>query len=124
MNQRYGKAEKLKQKKHIDLLFSDGKAIGQFPVRLFHLPIVSKNQEQPTLTGVSVSKRNFKKAVDRNKIKRLLREAYRKNKYLVNDPNGKRYWLMLLYVGKEIPELKVLEIAVIKVLKKLNNLEK
>ena len=124
MNQRYGKEEKLKQKKQIETLFSEGNTIGQYPVRLFYLQIDSENLEQFTRTGVSVSKRNFKNAVDRNKIKRLLREAYRKNKYLVNQPDGNRYWLMLVYVGKELPELKTLETAVIKALKKLKNLKK
>ncbi len=124
MNQRYGKEEKLKQKKQIETLFGEGNTIGQYPVRLFYLQIDSENLEQFTRTGVSVSKRNFKNAVDRNKIKRLLREAYRKNKYLVNQPDGNRYWLMLVYVGKELPELKTLETAVIKALKKLKNLKK
>ena len=124
MNQRYGKEEKLKQKKQIETLFGEGNTIGQYPVRLFYLRIDSENLEQFTRTGVSVSKRNFKNAVDRNKIKRLLREAYRKNKYLVNQPDGNRYWLMLVYVGKELPELKTLETAVIKALKKLKNLKK
>lgn len=124
MNQRHSQAEKLKHNKQIETLFSDGKTIGQFPIRLFHLAVIPKNKAELTLVGVSVSKRNFKKAVDRNKIKRLLREAYRKNKYLVNDPEGSRYWLMLVYVGKEIPDLKTVEIAITKALKKLKNLKK
>ncbi len=124
MNQRYGKEEKLKQKKQIETLFTDGNSLGQYPIRLFYLRVTSENIHQPTRTGVSVSKRNFKNAVDRNKIKRLLREAYKKNKYLVNDLNSHPYWLMIVYVGKEIPELKPLDVAVMKAFKKLKKIKK
>ena len=51
--------------------------------------------------GVSVSKRNFKKAVDRNRIKRLMRESIRKNKYLIYDSEDtKKHIFMFIYQGK------------------------
>ena len=101
MNQRYGKEEKLKQKKQIETLFGEGNTIGQYPVRLFYLRIDSENLEQFTRTGVSVSKRNFKNAVDRNRIKRLLREAYRLNKTAYFNNILDSYALMILYIGKD-----------------------
>lgn len=73
---RYPKNEKLKSRKTIGALFAGGKSVTKFPLRLVYLPI----EEAPTQVAVSVSKKFFKRAVDRNYYKRLLREAYRKNK--------------------------------------------
>lgn len=55
----------------------------------------------PTQVGVSVPKRNFKKAVDRNRIKRLLREVYRKEKYMVYSEVDKPYVYMISYLAKD-----------------------
>ncbi|KAA1247289.1 ribonuclease P protein component [Aquimarina sp. RZ0] len=98
----FTKKEKLKSKKEIDLLFSEGKTIAQYPIRLIYRKITS-DTEVDIKTAVSVSKRNFKKAVDRNHIKRLLRESYRKNKYIVPHTTH-QFSFMFLYTGKEIPD--------------------
>lgn len=103
----YSKSEKLKSKKQIDQLFSEGKAIGEFPLRLVYIPASFKDDEL-IKTGVSVGKQHFKKAVDRNKIKRLLREAYRLNKPLYFNNITTQYALMILYIGKEIPSFNEL----------------
>ena len=75
----YNKFEKLKSRKQIELLFAQGKSISSFPVKVFYLPVVH-TPEHPVQVGVGVSARNFKKAVDRNTIKRRMREAYRLHK--------------------------------------------
>ena len=75
----YNKFEKLKSRKQIELLFAQGKSISSFPVKVFYLP-VEHTPEHPVQVGVGVSARNFKKAVDRNTIKRRMREAYRLHK--------------------------------------------
>jgi ribonuclease P protein component len=99
----YPKTERLKSRTAIDALFTAGKSISIYPLRL--VVIRTTRLEIPkVMMGVSVSKRNFKKAVDRNYFKRLLREAYRLNQdalleYLKNDPN--QYNMMLLYQTKE-----------------------
>jgi len=82
MKPTFGTREKLKSKAQIELLFAEGKSISKYPIRLIYKKTTIE-KEVPIKAAVSVSKRNFKKAVDRNHIKRLLRESYRKNKYLV-----------------------------------------
>ena len=76
-----GKNERLKSRKLIEQLFSKGQRMALFPYRVFYL--FEKNETQDTKNklqcGVGVSK-NFKKAVDRNRIKRVTREAYRLQK--------------------------------------------
>ena len=96
----YPKHEKLKSQKHIDLLFSQGKSVSKFPLRLVYVPIELENDEKIKI-GVSVSKKNFKKAVDRNHYKRLLRECYRLNKHLLLETIEKPYAIMLFYQTKE-----------------------
>ena len=66
-------------------------------MRLIYIKTIT-NSSLPNYAGVSVSKRNFKKAVDRNRIKRLLREGYRKNKYLVRHNTSHQFTFMLLFI--------------------------
>jgi len=101
MRATYNKNEKLKSQKAIEQLFADGQAISAYPLRLIYL----KN-EDALKVGVSVSKRNFKKAVDRIRVKRLLREAYRLNKTLLIEDKIEPYTLMILYISKELPDFK------------------
>lgn len=96
----YPKHEKLKSQKHIDLLFSEGKSVSKYPLRLVYVPIILEEGEKIKI-GVSVSKKNFKKAVDRNHYKRLLRECYRLNKHLLLDTIDSPYAIMLFYQTKE-----------------------
>ena len=103
----YNKHEKLKSRKLIKKLFEEGKSISVFPIRLVYLKIEHEGT-YPLKTGVSVSKRNFKLAVHRNRIKRLLREVYRLNKHLVYSNLQEKYIFMFIYLGrKEIPYLKL-----------------
>lgn len=92
----YPKAEKLKSKKIIDLLFSEGKSVSKYPLRLVY---IQHNFEEdiPLKIGVSVSKKYFKKAVDRNYYKRLLRECYRLNKQLLVENLDSKYCCMFFY---------------------------
>lgn len=104
----YPKAEKLKSKKTIDALFTKGKSIGVFPVRLFYIELEAAGNTSYK-TAVSVSKKKFRLAVDRIHIKRLLRETYRLNKSLLLQNSSKKYALLFLYVGKEKPDFHQLD---------------
>ncbi len=110
-NHKYSKKEKLKSKKAIDILFSKGKSINAFPVRVIYIP-KSEHDNIPINMGVTVSKKNIKLAVNRNLIKRRIREAYRLNSnelktHLKN--NTSELNLMFIYTSKQILPYKEIE---------------
>lgn len=117
MNQRFEKKEKLKSKLLIDKLFAEGKSITKFPLKLIYLPN-PKFETAHHQTGVSVPKRNFKKAVDRIYLKRLMREAFRKNKYLVTSNIDNNFAFMFIFIGKNKEEYQNLFLATETLLKK------
>jgi len=100
MDTSYPAAEKLKSKKIIDLLFTEGKSVGKYPLRLVYIKH-DFEENVPLKMGVSVSKKHFKHAVDRNYFKRILRECYRLNKSLLIDHIDTKYCLMFFYQTKE-----------------------
>lgn len=113
------KAERLRSKKIIEKLFANGDSILQFPLKIVYLKTeLSKNC--PAQAGFTASKRGFKRAVHRNKIKRLLREAYRLNKHIIYDElKNEQLTLFIIFIGKEIPEYKQIEVSMNKGLKKI-----
>jgi ribonuclease P protein component len=96
----YPKAEKLKSKKIIDLLFTEGKSVSKYPLRIVY---IAHDFEEaiPLKIGVSVSKKYFKKAVDRNYYKRVLRECYRLNKSILTTNLDTKYCIMFFYQTNE-----------------------
>lgn len=100
MPQTYSKIDKLKSKKLIDELFTEGKSVSAYPLRIIYKNADFKDAVIAK-TGVSVSKKNVKLAVDRNRIKRLMREAYRLNKASYFNNITTQYTFMILYIGKE-----------------------
>ena len=107
MNNTYPKNEKLKSKIVIDSLFIEGKSVSKYPLRLVYIPINLVNNKHFDDTnsiikmGVSVSKKYFKKAVDRNYFKRVLRETYRLNKHILLDNIEKSFAFMFFYQTKD-----------------------
>ena len=100
MNFNYPKNVKLKSKITIGLLFSEGKSVSKYPLRLVYHS-VALGDDQQLKVGVSVSKKYFKKAVDRNYFKRVLRETYRLNQHLLRNKINQPYVFMLFYQTKE-----------------------
>ncbi|WP_310994260.1 ribonuclease P protein component [Aequorivita marina] len=116
MNQKFPKSEKLKSAKTIGNLFSEGKFYTKYPIKVFFIP---EDALENNRAAFAVPKRNFKLAVDRNRLKRQLREVYRGNKRVLEEINGKKFVMLFLYLGKKKPQYAVLDKAMLKLLKNL-----
>lgn len=117
----YSKAEKLKSRKLIAQLFDDGLVVKSYPFRL-HYILHSGEADSPLQAGVSVSKRYFKKAVDRNRVKRLIREAYRlQNQELKNSEvlKSTNLAMMIIYSNKDLPDQDFVNRKILNLLHKL-----
>ena len=116
-----GKNERLKHRKLIEHLFGTGKSFVTPPFRV-HYSFEKLQTKFPAQAGFTVSSKTFKRAVDRNRIKRLTREAYRLQKEdLYNALSEKSLQLIIFFVynGKEIPEHEVVMKSVATIIKKL-----
>ena len=100
MRNTLGKQERLKSKKLIEKLYSEGDSVKIFPLRMMYVQTVHTS-EFPCQVGVSVAKRNYKLAVDRNRLKRLMRETYRLQKQIVYNNIEEPYVFMISYIGRE-----------------------
>ena len=117
----FKKNERLTGKKTFDLLFTSGQSISVFPFRLVWMQN-TRHSTTPLQLGISVPKRLFDRAVDRNKIKRRMREAYRKNKQLVYEVPKKKHpsiALMMIYTAKDVLSYQEIEKKMIVSLQKL-----
>jgi ribonuclease P protein component len=107
----FAKAERLTSRKLIEKLVEKGNSFSQYPFRLSWMKTELK-EKVPAQVAMVVSKRNFKRAVDRNRIKRLMREVYRKEKanfYKTLTNKNVQCALMLLYTGKVVPDFAEVE---------------
>jgi len=119
----YNKKEKLKSRKQLEALFSKGNTFLQFPVKVFYM-LPQTSQDNIVKAGVGASSRQFKKAVQRNRIKRLLREAYRLNKQPLHQflqVHNRQLVVFLLYIDKQMPQKNSLAAKMPVVLERLMN---
>jgi ribonuclease P protein component len=126
VNKRFtlGKNERLKSRKQIEQMFNEGKRFTVNPFRVFF--IISDLSERTNLLqfGVGAGTKNFKKAVDRNKIKRLTREAWRLLNHELKDKlkaSGRQLNVFFIYTGNELPDFKIVKDKVTVALKKLSD---
>ncbi|MBM6866055.1 ribonuclease P protein component [Bacteroides caecigallinarum] len=113
------KKERLNSKIIIEKLFSGGsKSLPAFPLRIVYMPI--EEDDYPTLSIlISVPKKKFKRAVKRNRVKRQIREAYRKNKFILKDvldKENKKAAIAFIWLGNELYESSDIENKVVKLL--------
>lgn len=119
------KEERLHNYRLIQKLFAEGSSFFDYPFRVIFIkipPDVTKPPPFPVQCLFTVSKRVFKKAVDRNRIKRLVREAYRKNKmplYAELTENQEKLAVALVFNGKQMPEYANIEVKIINIIKRL-----
>ncbi len=124
----YTQAERLKSEKKIAQLFKVGQSFPAYPLRLIYIASDSEPQtEYPIQVSFSVPKKKFKLAVDRNLLKRRLRESYRLHKndvytqlYAIKGEKKqlKNYSFMILYVANDILPYSDIEKGMKKMLRK------
>lgn len=117
----FTKAERLSKEKIIQELFDKGSSFYLFPFKVFFMPN-HENGSTYHQVLISVSKKNFKKAVDRNLIKRRIREGYRLNKNLLGSQN--KLVIAYIYTAKEILPSAQIHERLVKTFKRFDYAEK
>jgi len=106
---KFPKSERLHSKKQIEQLFNQGDSFTIYPLKVVYLkkPLEST---LPNQVLVSIPKKNFKRSVDRNKLKRRIKEVYRLHKQVLENKQAGFYLLIgYIYVGKEISSYQIIE---------------
>lgn len=121
MKSKFPKKEKLVNKKYFDFLFSNGKSLKYYPIQAIYInfnePCFS-DFEIPNHSEVAfaVPKRQFKKAVDRNKIKRKMREIYRLNKFKIEE----NFILIFIYKSSQLLDYTRIEKSMLQIFEEIN----
>ena len=124
MAKQYGfsKSEKLKSVVRIERLFTGGRSFWAYPFNVYYRIYNAEDNDAECQLLVSVGKHYFKHAVDRNRVKRLVREAYRLNKTPLIDAvakSGVHLDLGLVYKSKQISDYKTVETSIKQIMERL-----
>lgn len=119
----FSKRYKLASAQRIEEVYTTGLRSFVYPFKVYHLRSETDSDSVPFRICVTAPKRRFKKAVDRNTIKRRSREAVRLNKYLIDHQDvAQCIDIYLVYVGQEIESYATIEKSVVKILSTLSKL--
>ena len=119
-----GKEERLKSNLSIQHLLKTGNTLTEYPFKIYWNTSPDQKQIFPARIAISVPKRKFKRAVDRNRMKRRIREVYRQNKNLIYSPlrhSEANIILMVLFLSDEFLSYSLLNERMIKLLSRLAN---
>ncbi len=118
----FKKGERLKSRSEISRLFSGGsQSFSQYPLRLVWAKMDIKRSDFPIQVSISVPKKRFKKAVDRNRIRRHIQEAYRLHKsdlYTHLAPDNPQMAWVIIYTGKEKTDFQKMNQTMDKLMKR------
>lgn len=117
----FKKEERLSKEKIIQELFEKGSSFYLYPFKVYFMKNPNPDSQVPQVL-ISVSKKNFKRAVDRNSIKRRIREAYRLNKNLL--PGQNKLAIAYIYSIKEILPTAQIQERLVKTFKRLDYVER
>ena len=122
MRNTFSRHERLSSKKLIRTLFDRGMAYKLFPIRVLYLPYEGLESHQVLFT---VPRRKFKKAVDRNRIKRQMREAYRLHKHQISYSPDKdvRFLLAYIYIADKKYSYQDIETKIMVSINRLNKVK-
>ena len=118
---KFGKDARLKSRKTIQRVFAEGKSVLANNIKAIW---INDNPEATLQTGITVSSRHFKKATDRNRIKRLIREAFRLQKHELEaflNHQQSRMSVFLMFVGKDLPTQQQMHTAVSNLINKIKH---
>jgi ribonuclease P protein component len=119
--QTFGKSEKLCHKKDIELLFECGIVINYSPIKALFLKC-EKDLQNPIRVLFTVPKKLIRNATDRNRIKRLMREVYRRNKQeltIITNRKDESFMIAFIYYGKKLPEYSLISSVMMRIFKQI-----
>jgi len=115
-----GRDRSLKRRVVMDRVFAEGSTWKGYPI-IGRFAKVQPDGPAPSRVAFTVSKRRFKRAVDRNRIKRLMREAWRHHRHLLEKDGvpGVQWAVVLIFVGSDLPTAQEVERGMVKMLNRM-----
>lgn len=115
----FQKSERIVRKKTIESIYQKGENMFVYPLKVRYLPVENNPENIQAKILISVPKKNFKKAVHRNRIKRLLRESYRLNKHILELLPDRQLNIHFHYVGRSILPFEQVQNSMVQILNQL-----